>query len=86
MNAFLQPSGIFPLRYAGHMNPKPLDRSDWTAQQDLVIQAASREVAADKLGRTVEEVLARRTLLGLLDPLSASERRARQGKKKPRKG
>jgi hypothetical protein len=51
-----------------------------------MIQIASPEVAADKLGRTVEEVLARRAELGLPDPLSASQRRARRGTKKPGNG
>jgi hypothetical protein len=43
---------------------------------------ASPKVAAKKLGRTVEEVLARRAVLGLPDPLSARERRARRRKGK----
>jgi hypothetical protein len=60
------------------MKHKPTDSAVWTAQADLVIQIASPEVAAEKLGRTVEAVLARRQVLGLPDPLSSWERRERQ--------
>jgi len=57
-----------------------IDDGTWTAHKDLIIQIASPEVAAEKLGRTVNEVLARRQELGLADPLSSRERRARQAK------
>jgi hypothetical protein len=50
----------------------------WTTRADLVIQIASPEVAAEKLNRTVESVLARRQELGLPDPLSRRERLERQ--------
>jgi hypothetical protein len=63
------------------MKDQPANKAAWTAQADLVIQIASPEVAAEKLGRTVEAVLARRLELGLPDPLSPRERFARQ---KPR--
>jgi hypothetical protein len=53
----------------------------WTARHDLVIRIASPEVAAEKLDRTVEAILARREELGLPDPLSRRERLAKQ---KPR--
>ncbi len=52
----------------------------WTVRQDLVVQIASPEVAAEKLGRTVESVLARRQELGLTDPLTSRERHKRQQK------
>jgi hypothetical protein len=60
------------------MKSKPADDSAWTERADLVIQIASPEVAAEKLGRTVEAVLARREQLGLPDPLPSHERRKRQ--------
>ena len=62
------------------MKSKPIDDTVWTARHDLVVQIASPEVAAEKLGRTVESVLARRLELGLPDPLSSRERRERQKK------
>lgn len=62
------------------MKPQITDNAAWTAQHDLVIQFASSEVAAEKLGQTVESVLARRQELGLPDPLSRRERLERQGK------
>jgi hypothetical protein len=62
------------------MKSKPTPIDGWTARQDLVVQIASPEVAADKLGRTVKSVLARRLELGLPDPQSARERRERQMK------
>jgi hypothetical protein len=62
------------------MKSKLTDDTIWTAQHDLVIQIASPEVAAEKLGRTVESVLARRQELGLPDPLSPRERLERQRK------
>jgi hypothetical protein len=60
------------------MKTKPNHDGTWTAQHDLVVQIASPEVAAQKLGRTVESVLARRLELGLPDPLSRRERLKRQ--------
>jgi len=48
------------------------------AHADLVIQVASPEVAAEKLGWTVEAILVRRHELGLPDPLSTRERLERQ--------
>jgi hypothetical protein len=62
------------------MKPKPTANLVWTTRHDLVIQIASPEVAAEKLGRTVESVLARRLELGLPDPLSRRERLERQEK------
>jgi len=62
------------------MKSNPIDDTAWTARHDLVVQIASPEVAAEKLGRTVESVLARRLELGLPDPLSSRERRERQKK------
>jgi hypothetical protein len=56
------------------MKSKLTDDGAWTARHDLVIQIASPEVAAEKLGRTVESVLARRLELGLADPLSRRQR------------
>jgi hypothetical protein len=53
---------------------------EWTERQDLVVQIASPEVAAEKLGRPLAAVLARRQRLGLPDPLSTRERLARQKK------
>jgi hypothetical protein len=50
------------------------DNIAWNAREDLVIQIASPEVAAEKLGRSVQAVLARRQELGLPDPLSRRER------------
>jgi hypothetical protein len=58
--------------------PQPADDGTWTARADLVIQIASPEVAAEKLGRTLEAVLARREALGLPDPLPIHERRKRR--------
>jgi len=63
-----------------NMKPELTDEAEWTERQDLVIQIASPEVAAEKLGRSVEAVLARREKLGLPDPLTARERLARQKK------
>jgi hypothetical protein len=60
------------------MEAKTTENGGWTAQHDLVIQVASPEVAAEKLGRTVESVLARRLELGLPDPLTRHERLERQ--------
>jgi len=60
------------------MKHKPIANAGWTARQDLVVEIASPEVAAEKLGRTVESVLARREELGLPDPLSRRERLERQ--------
>jgi hypothetical protein len=60
------------------MKSKPTANVDWTARQDLVVEIASPEVAAEKLGRTVESVLARRQELGLPDPLTRRERLERQ--------
>lgn len=56
------------------MESKPPEKVAWTSRQDLVIQIASPEVAAEKLGRTVKAILARRVELGLPDPLSGRER------------
>jgi len=42
------------------MKSKPTANAGWTTRQDLVVEIASPEVAAEKLGRTVESVLARR--------------------------
>jgi hypothetical protein len=58
----------------GPMEPKPTDPAVWTDRHDLLIKVASPEVAAEKLGRTVESVLARRKELGLPNPLPAWER------------
>ena len=62
------------------MKPEITDETKWTERQDLVIQIASPEVAAEKLGRSVEAILARREKLGLPDPLTTRERLARQKK------
>jgi hypothetical protein len=62
------------------MKPEPIDDLAWTERQDLVIQIASPEVAAEKLGRSLAAVLVRRQELGLPDPLSTRERLARQKK------
>jgi hypothetical protein len=62
------------------MKPEITDDTEWTERQDLVIQIASPEVAAEKLGRPLAAILARREVLGLPDPLSARERLARQKK------
>jgi hypothetical protein len=62
------------------MKSKPTENGDWTARQDLVIQIASPAVAAEKLGRTVESVLARRLKLGLKDVRSPREGLERQKK------
>ena len=62
------------------MKPELTDETEWTERQDLVIQIASPEVAAEKLGRSVEAVLARREKLGILDPLTTPERLSRQKK------
>jgi len=62
------------------MKPEPTAETEWTERQDLIIQIASPEVAAAKLGRPLEVVLARREKLGLPDPLTTRERRARQKK------
>jgi hypothetical protein len=61
------------------MTHKP-DTKIWTQRHDQIIEIASPEVAAEKLGRTIEAVLGRRKELGLPDPLSSRERRARQRK------
>jgi len=62
------------------MKTEITDNTAWTERQDLVVQIASPEVAAEKLGRPVAAVLARREALGLPDPLSMRERLARQKK------
>jgi hypothetical protein len=59
------------------MKRKSIDEKTLAARADLLIQIASPEVAAEKLGRTVKEVLARRLELGLSDPLSARQRLAK---------
>ena len=63
------------------MKSKPVANVAWTAREDLVVEIASPEVAAEKLGRSVESVLTRRSELGLPDPLSRRERLARQQEK-----
>jgi hypothetical protein len=63
------------------MNPKPTNKGELSARANLIIEIASPEVAADKLGWTVEAVLARREELGLPDPLSRRERLVRQAKR-----
>ena len=60
------------------MKRKSIDDATLAARADLVIRIASPEVAAEKLGRTIKEVLARRQELGLPVPLSVRERRAKQ--------
>ena len=40
--------------YADGMISKSTEDAGWTARQDLVVEIASPEVAAEKLGRTVE--------------------------------
>jgi hypothetical protein len=60
------------------MKNKSTFAAERAAHADLVIQIASPEVAAQKLGRTVEAVLARRQELGLPDPLSTRERLERK--------
>jgi hypothetical protein len=62
------------------MESKLTDDTTWTAQHDSVIRIASPEVAAEKLGRTVKALLARRLELGLSDPLLQRERLERQKK------
>lgn len=52
-----------------------------TEREDLVVEIASPAVAAEKLGRSVESVLARRSELGFPDALSRRERQKRQQKK-----
>jgi hypothetical protein len=61
------------------MTDKPDDKT-WTERHDQIIQIVPPEIAAEKLGRTIEAVLARRLELGLPDPLSNRERQARQRK------
>jgi hypothetical protein len=60
------------------MKPNPKGSGELAARANLLIQIASPEVAADKLGWTVEAVLARRRELGLPDPLLRRERVERQ--------
>ena len=56
------------------------DEMEWTERQDLVVQIASPEVAAEKLGRPLAAVLARRNVLGLPDPLSSrADGKAKEG-------
>jgi hypothetical protein len=62
------------------MKPEPAHDVEWTQRQDLVVQIASPEVAADKLGRSLAAVLARRKELGLPDLLRLRERLPRQKK------
>jgi len=64
-----------------NMTKQPSENDEWTARHDQIIQIASPEVAAEKLGRTVKDVLARRQVLGLPDPLSSRERLERQREK-----
>jgi hypothetical protein len=63
------------------MKPKPTYNGELVARADLIIEVASPEVAADKLGWTVDAVIARREKLGLPDPLSRRERLERQAKR-----
>jgi hypothetical protein len=58
----------------------------WTAREDGIVRVVSPEVAAEKLGRTVAVVLARRLNLGLPD--FEPRRKSLQGlhNKKPRDG
>ena len=62
--------------YSDRMKQEPTKDTAWTARHVQIIETASPEVAAEKLGRTVEAVLARRLALGLPDPMSNRERRA----------
>jgi hypothetical protein len=60
------------------MKLKLTDEGEWTARHDSVVAIASPEVAAEKLGRTIESVLARRLKLGFPDPVTRRERLAKQ--------
>ena len=79
------------------MKSKPQANVSWTPRHDQIIKIVSPEVAAKKLGLTVEVVLARRKQMGLskFEPqakpahgLSNRQRRAKQSagaRKKPAK-
>ena len=51
--------------YSAGMGAKPTDNAPWTEREDNIIRIASPEIAAEKLGRTLESVRARREALGL---------------------
>jgi hypothetical protein len=50
------------------MTAMPKDSTPWTSHHDLVVRIASAEVAAEKLGRSLEAVMARRRELGIPEP------------------
>jgi hypothetical protein len=49
------------------MKSQTTPNAGWSARHDMVVQITSPEIAAEKLGRTIESVLARRNDLGLPD-------------------
>ena len=67
------------LRYSGGMHtPKP-DPASWTAREDQVVEIVSPQVAAEKLGRTLEAVLTRRHTLQLAGFVSRKRRKPTEG-------
>ena len=66
-------------QYVGGMHtPKP-DPASWTAREDQVVEIVSPEIAAEKLGRTVEAVLARRHTLQLTGFVPRKSRKPTEG-------
>jgi hypothetical protein len=47
------------------MKQEPTEDRVWTAQHDLIVRIVSPMMAAEKLGRTINAVMARRDVLGL---------------------
>jgi len=48
------------------MKPHKSDNTPWTTREDVIVQIVSPDVAAEKLGRSVADVLKRRKELGLV--------------------
>jgi hypothetical protein len=68
------------------MNRQSKPETDWTDHKDLIVRIVSPEVAADKLDRSIDAVMARRRELGLPDPTPDFTSAAKQRKKKPSAG
>jgi hypothetical protein len=67
------------------MRTERTSHATWTARDDAVVEIVSPEVAAMKLGRTVEAILGRRRELGLPEPGARRRRkRAKQTGPSPR--
>jgi hypothetical protein len=62
------------------MQPKPTQNRELLARAELILKIASPEVAAEKLGWPINDVMSRRRELGVPDPVpDLKRRRSRHG-------